>query len=345
MMIGRTRLSVGPLRDLEQLDATIARIGRIPGVAGVAVDAFVDRRALLGLQVLRPVDLAAELRRALGADLDSCTVGADRLEVVLRSCGRALEEVLGEVLDPAWGGEPAARPADGASSATSPEWGTHRVVVEADWADPAGSPWSHDDDRWAAPEPPVGGRGRRVAPPALADALFGAASDPFGVVAPGPAASDRTGQPGPATEQRAGRREADRPPSAADLLEDSFAHAPIATALIAPDGRWLRVNRRLCELLGRDEATLLRGGLQELTHPDDVTVDHQLGRETLAGVRDRYAVDKRWLHADGRTVPTRLEVSLVRDADGLPRWFVFQVVDLTPPATVAPRALIGTHAA
>jgi PAS domain S-box-containing protein len=133
------------------------------------------------------------------------------------------------------------------------------------------------------------------------------------------------------------RGEPSAPRESAALLEDSFAHAPVATALISTDGRWLRVNRRLCELLGRDEDAIVGSTLQELTHPDDVLVDADLGRETLDGVRDRYAVDKRFVRADGSVAPTRQEVSLVRGPDGAPRWFVVQVVDLSVPARAPSR--------
>ncbi|MDO9410187.1 bifunctional diguanylate cyclase/phosphodiesterase, partial [Patulibacter sp.] len=138
--------------------------------------------------------------------------------------------------------------------------------------------------------------------------------------------------------------EGTRPTDAGELFELSFAHAPIAKALISPDGRWLRVNRRLCELLGRDEASLMRCGLQDLTHPDDVASDVGLGREVLDGLRTRYAVEKRYVHAAGHVVPTRLEVSLVRAADGRPRWFVFQFVALPFGADDRPRLPVATCA-
>jgi PAS domain S-box-containing protein len=136
-----------------------------------------------------------------------------------------------------------------------------------------------------------------------------------------------------------------RPADAGELLDLSFRHGPVATALISPDGRWLRVNRRLCELLGRDEGTLLAGRLEDVTHPDDVHRDRWLGREILDGLRDRYAIDKRYVRADGHVVPARLEVSLVRDEDGAPRWFVFQVVDLEDVGPARRRLVAGASVA
>lgn len=456
MMIGRTRLRVGPLRDLAQLEATIAFLRRIPGVGAVAVDAFEDRRALLALQVLRPVDLPVELSRVLGARLRSCELGADRVEVEL------FEATGGDArarTDATTGGRAAARDAPGR---------------RADWADPSASPWPGErpardtvsstvaGDPWQDLPPATGGlfgSGPRTRTPAAVSGvglrrrattvdLWPAADVPQHPTPP-PSAPLRPALGADALERVAGSADlvlsalesmedvsilvfdretrfrasagsalkrhghrnrdvvgrrapdvlaaatwqhvrpgyesalaghattlahrtadgvlyevefrpvregtaivgglaisrdvtgrqgtASRLSEAGGLYEQSFLHAPIAKALISPDGRWLRVNHRLCELLGRDAATVVSCSLQELTHPDDVASDVGLNRALLEGRSTRYAVDKRYLHAAGHVVPARLEVSLVRAPDGTPRWFVFQFVALPADAAVRPR--------
>jgi diguanylate cyclase (GGDEF)-like protein/PAS domain S-box-containing protein len=129
------------------------------------------------------------------------------------------------------------------------------------------------------------------------------------------------------------------------LFETSFAAAPIGMCLVAPDGRFLRVNPALCELFGRSEPELLATDFQHITHPDDLASDLELLQETLDGKRTGYTLEKRYLHADGGVIESFLAVSLVRDAAGEPAHFISQIVDLTPLART--RALFEaafTHA-
>ena len=60
----------------------------------------------------------------------------------------------------------------------------------------------------------------------------------------------------------------------ADLLQESeerfrsaFDYAAIGMALVSQDGRWLEVNRSLCQIVGYSEAELLKMNIQEITHP------------------------------------------------------------------------------
>jgi two-component system, cell cycle sensor histidine kinase and response regulator CckA len=115
--------------------------------------------------------------------------------------------------------------------------------------------------------------------------------------------------------------------AAKDELESAFVHAPIGIAMVAPDGRWLRVNRALCELLGYTEEELLPATFQQITHPDDLADDLVLVGRVLAGELDSYAMEKRYIAKDGSILHVRLSVSLVRDGDGAPLHFVSQIQD------------------
>ncbi|MEY4512735.1 MAG: hypothetical protein RLZZ450_4857, partial [Pseudomonadota bacterium] len=112
-------------------------------------------------------------------------------------------------------------------------------------------------------------------------------------------------------------------------LRLTIDHAPIGIALIAPDGRWLRVNDALCRIIGYSREDLLRSTYQRITHADDLDVD----REQLAllryGAIDAYSTRKRYLHRDGRIVWTQLAVSLVRAENGAPRFFNVHVEDIS----------------
>jgi PAS domain S-box-containing protein len=113
-----------------------------------------------------------------------------------------------------------------------------------------------------------------------------------------------------------------------ERFRGAFDAAPIGMALAAPDGRWLKVNGRLCELLGYTVDELMSIPWQEVTHPDDLGRDEALARGLLAGEYPSYELEKRFVHKDGTAVWVHLCVSLVNDESGSPAYSVAQVLDI-----------------
>jgi PAS domain S-box-containing protein len=108
-----------------------------------------------------------------------------------------------------------------------------------------------------------------------------------------------------------------------------FNHASVGIAEVRPDGRFLRVNATLCDILGRQEDVLLKMTFQELTHPDDLPENLECLQHTLAGRRDSCSIEKRYLRSDGTDVWCRLSVSLVRTSAGGPDHFISVVEDIS----------------
>ena len=119
------------------------------------------------------------------------------------------------------------------------------------------------------------------------------------------------------------------PASGDSLFQNAFEHAAIGMALVAPDGKWLRVNRSVCEITGYSEAELLQRSFQDITHPDDLDLDLANVGKMLAGEIDSYQMEKRYVHKNGAIVWALLSVSLVRDEKGQPRFFISQIQDVT----------------
>lgn len=109
----------------------------------------------------------------------------------------------------------------------------------------------------------------------------------------------------------------------------TFHGAPIGTALVALDGRWLAVNPALCTILGYDEAELMRLTFQAITHPDDLESDLAQVARTLFGEIAGYRMFKRYVRKDGSHVPTQLDVSLIRTASGQPMQLVAHIQDIS----------------
>src|SRR5829696_1223663 len=116
---------------------------------------------------------------------------------------------------------------------------------------------------------------------------------------------------------------------ARDRFRSIFDHAPIGVATVSLEGQYLQVNRSLCEILGYTEEELQALTWQEITHPDDLAASSAYVRRIVEGEFPRYHLEKRFLLADGHTVWTSLSVSLVRDSEGEPLYFVSQIQDVT----------------
>ena len=108
-----------------------------------------------------------------------------------------------------------------------------------------------------------------------------------------------------------------------------FEQAAVGMAEVGLDGRWLRVNRRLSELLGYAEAELLPMKFQDVTHPDDLAADLSQLQKLVAGDIPNYSLEKRYFRKDGRLVFANLTVGLVQDAAGEPKHFISVVEDIT----------------
>lgn len=121
----------------------------------------------------------------------------------------------------------------------------------------------------------------------------------------------------------------------ADLRESeerfraTFQQAAVGIAHIAPDGRWLRVNDKLCAIVGQEREALLQQDFQVISHAEDLPHEMALMRQSLNGNLDSYRLEKRFLHQDGSAVWTGVTVSLARTAAGQPKYFIVVVEDIS----------------
>ena len=107
-----------------------------------------------------------------------------------------------------------------------------------------------------------------------------------------------------------------------------FEQAAIGIAYVGLDGRWLRVNRRLCDIVGYTEPELCTRTFQEITHPDDLDRDLVCMRDMLDGKIQTHSMEKRYFRKDGSIVWIDLTVSLVREPSGQPKYFIAVIDDI-----------------
>jgi diguanylate cyclase (GGDEF)-like protein/PAS domain S-box-containing protein len=127
---------------------------------------------------------------------------------------------------------------------------------------------------------------------------------------------------------------------AADELErvwSTLAAAPVATAVVGPDGRFLKVNPAMCGLVGHPEGALLAAGYQAVVHPEDRDADLEQLQRLLDGEATGYQLQQRCRRVDGEAISVLCNTWLVTnrrgdplhlDAAGRPRYLVRQLVDL-----------------
>ncbi|MCK5769940.1 bifunctional diguanylate cyclase/phosphodiesterase [Algiphilus sp.] len=113
------------------------------------------------------------------------------------------------------------------------------------------------------------------------------------------------------------------------LFSASFDHSPIGAAIVSLEGEWQQVNQALCAILGYSETELRRLTFQDITHPDDLDADLDNVQALIEGRGQHYRMDKRYIHAGGGVVHAQLDVTIIRDPDGLPLYFMSQIQDVT----------------
>jgi len=107
-----------------------------------------------------------------------------------------------------------------------------------------------------------------------------------------------------------------------------FASATVGLSEIGPDGNFVRVNEELCRILGRPRDELLRLGIPDVTHPDDLAPSLDAIERTM-GNGGTTSLDKRYHRPDGATAWANSRVTRLPVADGRPDNLLVVTVDLT----------------
>ncbi len=108
----------------------------------------------------------------------------------------------------------------------------------------------------------------------------------------------------------------------------TFEQAAVGIAHVAPNGQFLRLNQRFCDIVGYVHDEMLALTFQDITHPDDLGADLERMRQLLSGQEQTYAIEKRYYRKSGETVWINLTVSLLRKPTGEPAYFVSVIEDI-----------------
>lgn len=114
-----------------------------------------------------------------------------------------------------------------------------------------------------------------------------------------------------------------------ERFRHAFDYAAIGMGLVALNGRWLKVNSALCDIVGYPEPELLSLTFQDITHPDDLSTDLTYVKQLQDGDISSYQMEKRYFHKQGHIVWILLSVSMVHSSEGTPLYFISQIQDIT----------------
>ncbi len=113
------------------------------------------------------------------------------------------------------------------------------------------------------------------------------------------------------------------------VYRSTFELAAIGVAHVSPEGRWLRVNRKVCEILGYTEEEILQLTFQEITHPDDLAADLAQTEKIRTGELPTFSMEKRYIRKDKSIVWVNLTVSAARDSSGKMKHFISVIEDIS----------------
>ncbi len=108
-----------------------------------------------------------------------------------------------------------------------------------------------------------------------------------------------------------------------------FERQLVGMAITSPEKGWLRVNQKICDMLGYTADELFKLSWADVTHSDDLPADVAQFKQMLQGEIDSYTVEKRYIRKDGGIVYAALSIGCVRKADGAVDYVLALIEDVS----------------
>ncbi len=112
-------------------------------------------------------------------------------------------------------------------------------------------------------------------------------------------------------------------------FRSAFDHSAVGMALVDPQGRWLQVNKALCQITGYQESELVGKYFQANVHPKELGAALVQVHQLLEGTIPAFQMEQQYLHQNGNTIWVIWSVSLVRDLATKENRLIFQLQDIT----------------
>jgi PAS domain S-box-containing protein len=109
----------------------------------------------------------------------------------------------------------------------------------------------------------------------------------------------------------------------------TFELAAVGVAHMDTEGRWIRVNQKICDILGYSADELLKLRFQDITHPDDLARELKEFEKVLAGSSNHYSLEKRYRGKNGSWIWATRTVSPAHDSSGKVKYLIAVSEDIT----------------
>lgn len=114
-----------------------------------------------------------------------------------------------------------------------------------------------------------------------------------------------------------------------EQFRDIFEFAPYGMLVLGLDGKFIRVNKALCDMFGYSETELKSLDFKTITHPDDISTSNQMISKLISKEVKVIDFEKRYIHKSGDTVYTHVRSIIKYNSDGSPLHFITHLQDIT----------------
>jgi len=114
-----------------------------------------------------------------------------------------------------------------------------------------------------------------------------------------------------------------------ERFRSTFEQAAVGMAHVAPDGKWLYVNEKICHILEYKREELLEKTFRDITYGEDILKGERAADKIMAGELDDYSAEKRYVKSDGSLLWVNVNISLVRKSTGQPKYFIYVIKDIS----------------
>ena len=112
-------------------------------------------------------------------------------------------------------------------------------------------------------------------------------------------------------------------------FESTFEQAAVGICHFTLEGKFIRVNQKLCDILGYTRGQLLELTFKEVTHEDDVKESLDYLTKLVEGNLKSFSMEKHYIKGDRTLVWVNLTVSIVRNSSINQQYFISVFEDIS----------------